>query len=717
MRVRLHLSLTLLLALSACNRRVSPPAETRPGPALGSQSSSQSPVDDFQVRAETFADVRMLRYRVHGFEQLPLPKKILLYTLQEAALSGRDITYDQRYRHNLAIRRTLEALVSAARATPGGTDNESYRALLLYLKRVWFANGIHDAWSNRKFVPEGVSKDEFARLVRLLDPKAVPRQSGESIDAFLSRITPVIFDPNLDANRVNKDPSKDPVADSANNFYVGLDRARVQAFMQTQVPEDPSAPPSFGLNSQLVAHKEGNGIDERIEERVYRVGGLYGEALEECVRWLTRALPLAENQTQREALEALIAFYRSGRVQDFDRYSVAWVKDTDSSIDLIHGFIETYGDPLGLRGTYEALVELVDADATRRIQALGQQAAWFEQHSPIADEYKKEEIVGIHARVVQAVVSAGDTAPSMPTGINLPNASWIRLRHGSKSVTLGNILESYEAELRDNGVLAEFAASAREAERARDYGALAHALLVDMHEVIGHASGKLAKGVGDIASTLGHYGSTLEEARADLVALYYLLDPKLIELKLVPSLEVGRAAYDAYLRSALVQLASVPQGQQLEEDHMRNQQLIAHWVLRHGAAPANGAGAERSGAAVERVNRGGKTFYVVRDYPKLRRLFGQLLHEVQRIKSQGDLASARALVEEYGVRIEPTLHAEIRARYAALKLAPHAGFIQPELVPVTKADQIVDVRIEYPHDFAAQQLRYSAKYAFLPVTP
>jgi dipeptidyl-peptidase-3 len=709
--VRRSICLTLLLALGACDRRVSPPGAAPPSPAPDSLSAAPPA---FAVSAETFADVRILRYRVHGFEALPLPKKVLLYMLHEAALSGRDITYDQRYRHNLTIRRTLEALVSAARERTDAGASEAEDALLLYLKRIWFANGVHDANSNRKFVPEGVSPEEFARLVRSLDPKALPRQGGESVEAFLTRITPIIFDPRIDAQRVNKDPGRDPVADSANHFYVELDRARVQAFMQQKLPEDAAAPPSFGLNSQLVGHKDG-----AVEERVYRVGGLYGEALEECVRWLTRALPWAENAAQRSALEALIAFYQSGRVEDFDHYNVAWVKDTESSIDLIHGFIETYGDPLGLRGTYEALLELVDVDATRRIRALGGEAAWFEQHSPIADAYKKEEIVGIHARVVQAVMSAGDTAPTLPIGVNLPNSSWIRLRHGSKSVTLGNILEAYEAEARDNGVLAEFAASEREVARARSHGPLAHALLVDMHEVIGHASGKLAPGVGDVSSTLGHYGSTLEEARADLVALYYLLDPKLIELKVAPSLEVGRAAYDAYLRSALVQIASVPEGEQLEEDHMRNQQLIVHWALREGAAhkDANGREAPRRAPALERVSRGGKTYYVVHDYPRLRQLFGRLLKEVQRIKSEGDLPAARDLVDGLGVHIEPALHKEVRTRYAALHLAPHSGFIQPELTPVSSADQIVDVRIEYPTDFAAQQLRYSAKYSFLPANP
>jgi dipeptidyl-peptidase III len=425
------------------------------------------------------------------------------------------------------------------------------------------------------------------------------------------------------------------------------------------------------------------------------------------VRWLEKAQAGAENAAQAEALGKLIAFYRSGDLADFDAYSIAWVKDRASTIDVIHGFIETYGDAMGLRGTYEALIELVDAEATQRIKALSQNAAWFEANAPIDAVFKKSEVVGIEARVVEAVMAAGDSAPVMPTGVNLPNSPWIREKYGSKSVTLGNLLAAYQAEGRDNGVLEEFSADKRELERARSYGALAHALLVDMHEVLGHASGKLAEGVADVAVTLGHYGSTLEEARADLFALYYMLDPKLIELKLVPSLEVGRASYDAFFRSALIQQARVPEGEAIEEAHMRNRQLIAAWALQHGAPEG----------VVERIVRADKTYIVVRDYPKLRKLFGRLLAEIQRIKSQGDSAAARALVETYGVTLEPVLHREIRTRYAALNVPPYAGFLQPELKPVTKADQIVDVRIAYPTDFASQHLRYSAKYSFLPAYP
>jgi dipeptidyl-peptidase III len=650
----------------------------------------------FVYSVESFADLRVLRYRVAGFEALSLRQKTLLFYLHEAALSGRDIVYDQKFEHNLAVRRTLEAVVTSA----DERTSTDYRALLTYLKRVWFSNGVHHHYSSRKFVPDGLTPAAFAALVRRVDPKELPLSPGEDVEGLIEKLTPVIFDPKVAAQGVAKDGAKDPVADSANHFYVNLTRAQVTSFTKTLLTQNDPTPVSYGLNSQLVGRKDGS-----IEERPWRVGGMYGSALAECVRWLEKALPLTENEAQADALRRLITFYRTGQLKDFDRYNIAWVQDTQSSVDLIHGFIETYGDAMNLRGSYEALVQLVDVAATRRIRALSSEAAWFERNSPIADAFKKENVVGVNARVIEAVVAAGDSAPAMPSGVNLPNADWIRREHGSKSITLGNVLEAYEAAARDNGVLEEFASGTREVSRARKHGALAQALLVDMHEVIGHASGKLREGVQDVSLTLGHYASALEEARADLVALYYLLDGKLLELKLVPSFEVGRAAYDAFMRGALlVQLARIEAGGQLEEAHMRNRQLIARWVLKEGAAQG----------VVERIERGGKTYYEIRDYVRLRKLFGRLLAEIQRIKSEGDFESARDLVETYGVRVDPELHREVLERYRALNVAPYAGFIQPELTPVMRDEEIVDVRIEYPTDFTAQQLRYSAKYSFLP---
>jgi dipeptidyl-peptidase-3 len=653
--------------------------------------------DAFKVRVETFADVRILRYRVNGFDSLTLAQKQLLYYLQEAALSGRDITYDQKYEHNLAVRRTLEAILNhykGDRTTPG------FGALLAYTKRVWFSNGVHHHYSSRKFVPEGLSASEFASFVRALQPSQLPLQQGETVEKLIQKLTPVIFDPEVAPKGVEKDADKDPVRDSANHFYVNLGKEDALRQAKTVARENDKTPPSYGLNSQLV--KRDNGA---IEERVWKVGGMYGAALAECVKWLQRALTVAETPAQKAALERLIEYYQTGDLRTWDAYSIAWVGDTTSKIDLIHGFIETYGDALDMRATYEALVELEDEQATKRISALSKNAQWFEDHSPIPDAYKKKTASGISARVIQAVIGAGDVAPAMPSGVNLPNSDWIRAKHGSKSVTLGNILAAYDAESRDNGVLEEFAASTREIARAKQFGGIATALMVDMHEVIGHASGQLAPNVAPANETLHGYASPLEEGRADLIALYYVLDPKLVELKVLPSLEVGRAAYDSYIRSGLVtQLARVPLGEQLEEAHMRNRAFVTRWALAQG----------QDEQVIERIERAGKTYYAVRDYVKLRKLFGRLLKEVQRIKSEGDFEAAKKLIEDYGVKIDPALHKEIRARYEVLNVAPFAGFIQPRLHAVTKGDEITDVTIEYPEDFAAEQLDYAARYSFLP---
>jgi len=694
-------------AVSGCGRGSKKAADTAPPPASSADKGKQPlepeappAPDGFRVTTESFADLRILRYRVPGFDKLSPKQKLLLYYLQEAALSGRDITYDQKYANNLLVRRTLEAVVNSY---TGDRNAPAYQGLVRYLKRVWFSSGIHHHYSSKKFVPEGVTTEEFADFVRAADAKKLPLSSGQTVDELIQKLTPIVFDPNVAPKGINKDSTADAVADSANHFYVGLTKDEVLTYTsQRAVPNDP-APISLGLNSQLVKLPDGT-----IEERSYRVGGLYSEALSECVKWLTKARDVAETPAQREALHRLITFYNTGSLKDWDLYSIAWVADTSSKIDLIHGFIETYGDPLDLRGTYEAVVQLEDETATKRIRAVSQNAQWFEDHSPIQDLYKKPNVVGISARVIQAVVSAGDTAPHMPGGINLPNANWIRQQHGSKSVTLGNILDAYQEAEADNGLLEEFAAGPREIERAQTSGGIARSLMVDMHEVIGHASGRLAQGVADATDTLRQYAGTLEEGRADLVALYYILDPKLVELKLIPSLEVGRAAYDAFFRgSLLIQLARIEPGENLEEAHMRNRQMIARWCYEQG----------ESEGVIEKITRGGKTYFAVRDYMKLRKLVGNLLREVQRIKSEGDFESGRDLVETYGVRVDPALHKEVRERYALLGVAPYAGFIQPELVPVKEGEQIVDVRIEYPDDFMAQQLRYSARYSFLPTPP
>jgi dipeptidyl-peptidase-3 len=698
-RPLLRLPVTASLALAAllfgaCDKGVRPPEEKKQAPRVVDVQPASPP---FKVTVESFADVRILRYQVPGFADLSKNQKLLLYYLQEASLSGRDITYDQHYEHNLAIRRTLEAILDSYR---GERSGQAWDALSTYAKRVWFSNGIHHHYSSKKFLPEGLTREEFAAFVRGADPKKLPLAEKESVDALIEKLTPVMFDPKIAERAVNKDPTADPVKDSANHFYVGLNRDEVAAYMRARQDPHDESPLSYGLNSQLRKREDGS-----IEERFWHVGGMYDKALAECVKWLEKAVTVAENDAQRTALQRLITYYRTGSLEDWDQYSIAWVADTKSKIDLIHGFIESYGDALDYRANYEALVELEDELATQRIRTLGNAAQWFEDNSPIAEAHRKKSVVGITARVIQAVMAAGDAAPAMASGVNLPNASWVRKAHGSKSVTLGNILTAYDAANRDNGVLEEFAAGPREIERAKSSGALAQALVVDMHEVIGHASGQLMPGVAEASETLKQYASTLEEGRADLVALYYILDPKLVELKVMPSLEVGRAAYDSYIRGALlVQLARIPLGEGMEEAHMRNRLLIARWALEHGAGEG----------VIEKLERNGKTFFAVRDYVKLRKLFGQLLKEIQRIKSEGDFTAARDLVETYGVKLDPELHKQVRERYDVLKVAPYAGFIQPELVPVLEGDQIVDVRIEYPEDFAAQELRYAAKYSFLP---
>jgi dipeptidyl-peptidase-3 len=646
----------------------------------------------FRVETERFADARVLRYRVPGFEQLDLKAKQLLYYLYEAALSGREIIYDQKYRYNLAIKRTLEEIV---KHYSGDRETAEFKSLLTYLKRVWFSNGIHHHYANDKFEP-GFDFATFEQYVKTT-PGSFPLRAGQSLDELLAELRPVIFDPSVDAKLLSKSGNSDVLASSAVNYYSGLTQAEVEEFYAgAQTPGDPT-PISYGLNSQLV--KRG-GIPV---ERVWKVGGLYTEALERVVFWLELAVTVAENDAQRDAFEKLIRYYRSGDLEDWDEYNIAWVQDSDSLVDVINGFIEVYEDPLGLRGAFESVVSFRDPEATRRIDAIAREAQWFEDHSPILDRHKKENVTGIIGKVITVVIESGDAAPTTPVGINLPNADWIRKEHGSKSVSLANIAAAYD--LVRGGAEREFAWDLAEVERAERYGQLASALFIDMHEVIGHASGQLDPGVGGLHETLRNYGSTLEEARADLVALYFIVDPKLVELGLLPSAEAGRLEYDRYIRGGLMQqLNRVVLGKDIEEDHMRNRQLVASWVYQKGL-PDN---------VVERRERDGKTFFVVRDYVKLRGLFGELLRELQRIKSEGDFEAIRELVETYAVKVDPKLHAEVLERYAQLDIPPYAGFIGARLVPVMRDGQIADVRIEYPEDFAAQMLEYAQRYAFLP---
>ena len=645
----------------------------------------------FNHQAERFDEYRILRYETPGFDRLDLQEKQLIYYLYEAALSGRDIIYDQKYRYNLPIRRTLEQII---RAYPGDRDTPEFEALHDYAKKVWFANGIHHHYAYDKFVP-GFDFDTFARFVKAT-PGPFPTRPGQSLDAFLNELKPIMFDPTVDAKLVNKSKGADLIADSAVNFYVNLNQHEVESYYAAiRNPDDPH-PISYGLNSQLV--KRG-----AIAERVWRVGGMYTEAIEKIVYWLEKASKVAENDAQRTTLQKLIRFYRTGDLRDWDAYNIAWVKDTHSDVDAINGFIEVYNDPLGYRGSFESVVSVRDPIATQRIATIAANAQWFEDHSPLMEAHKKKSVQGITGSVINVVVESGDSSPSTPIGINLPNANWIRTQYGSKSVNLANIVNAYNA-VRGKA-LAEFAWDDREIARAKKYAELADTLHTDMHEVIGHASGQINPGVGTPKETLKNYASTLEEGRADLVALYYLMDKKLVDLGLMDSLEVGRAAYDGYIRNGLlVQLRRIKPGKDLEEDHMRNRQLIAKWVMQKGAADN----------VIERRTRDGKTYFVINDYDKLRTLFGRLLREIQRIKSEGDYAAGRDLVETYGVKVDPKLHQEVLERFAKLDVPPYSGFINPVLTPVYDGRDLVDVKISYPDDFTEQMMYYADHYAFLP---
>jgi len=647
----------------------------------------------FRVEAERFADVRVLRYRAPGFEALAPKTKELLYYLYEAALSGREIIYDQKYRYNLAVRRVLEEVV---KHYPGDRGAADFQALTVYLKRVWFANGIHHHYSNDKFVP-GFDFAAFERIVKAT-PGEFPVRPGQTLDELLAELKPVMFDRSVDAKLVTKSGTVDVLAGSAVNFYDhDLTQAEVAAFYAARKNANDSEPVSLGLNSTLVRR---GGVPV---EQVWKVGGRYTQALEHVVSWLEKAAAVAENAAQRTALEKLVAYFRSGELSDWDEYNVAWVEDKDSLVDVINGFIEVYNDPLGMRGSFESVVSFRDPVATKRIDAIANQAQWFEDHLPILDRHKKASVKGITGKVITIVIEAGDSAPTTPVGINLPNADWIRKQHGSKSVSLGNIVAAYNAVR--GGADKEFAWDAADIERGERYSELAETLHTDMHEVIGHASGQLDPGVGPLHDTLKNFGSTLEEARADLVALYYAIDPKLVEMGLMPSIDVGKTEYDHYIRNGLQQqLYRVPPGGDVEEDHMRNRQLVAAWVYEKGL-PDN---------VIERRVRDGKTYFVVRDYDKLRVLFGDLLRELQRIKSAGDYAAIRDLVEHYAVKVDPVMHAEVLERYAKLDIPAYSGFVGPRLVPVESAGRIVDVRIEYPDDFSAQMLEYAEKYPWLP---
>ena len=648
----------------------------------------------FNYVVDQFADLQVLRYRVAGFDSLTLQQKKLVYYLSEAALQGRDILFDQNGKYNLQIRRLLETLYVHF---TGDRTEEPFLALEVYLKRVWFSNGIHHHYGCDKFVP-GFSAEYLKNLILHIDVSLLPLESGETVEAMCDKLFPVIFHPEVMPKRVNQNDGEDLVETSAANYYEGVTQQEAEAFYAAQKAQgDAEHPVMYGMNSRLVKK------DGVIQEEVWKVGGLYGKAIEKIIGWLHRAEEVAENDSQRQVIRLLVAFYQTGDLKLFDDYSIQWLKDTASRVDFVNGFIESYGDPLGMKASWESIVNFKDLEATRRTELISSNAQWFEDHSPVNPSFKKERVKGVSAKVITAAMLAGDLYPSSAIGINLPNSNWIRSVHGSKSVTIGNLTDAYNKAARGNGFREEFVYSEAEKELLDNYADLTSDLHTDLHECLGHGSGKLLPGVDPDA--LKAYGSTIEEARADLFGLYYMADAKLVELGLLPDNEAYKAEYYSYMMNGLMtQLVRIEPGAQIEEAHMRNRQLIARWALEKG----------RDGQVVEWVKKAGKTFVRINDYVRLRELFGQLLAEIQRIKSEGDFEAARALVENYAVKVDAALHAEVLERYSSLHLAPYKGFVNPVYTPqVDENGEITDVTVLYDEGYTEQMLRYSRDYSNL----
>ena len=630
--------------------------------------------EGFRWQTEQFDDVKILRYQVPMFEQLSARERIFIYYLSQAALAGRDILWDQNNCYNLRLRRVLERVINDFQ---GDRTTEDFQAFMVYAKKVFFANGIHHHYSMDKFKP-CFTQAYWQELLRAVGCE----KEGQELER-------IIFEPEYMSKRVLLDADKDLIVGSANNYYVGVTQKEVESFYKS-VGNGEQPFVSYGLNSTLI-----KGEDGVIREEVWKIGGKYSKELESVVYWLEQALPFACTLQQQKAMHLLIEYYKTGDLHLFDEYSIEWLKDTESSIDFINGFIEVYGDALAYRASWEAVVEIVDKEACERTRKLADNALWFEQHAPIDSRFKKSEVKGVTARVMQVAMLGGDCHPATPIGINLPNAEWIRERYGSKSVTLDNITYAYDMAASSSGVLDEFAASDEEIQLAREFGSLGSSLHTDLHECLGHGSGKMLPGV--TSEALRNYYSTIEEARADLFALYYIMDPKMVDFGIMPSLEVAKAEYNSYIRNGLmVQLTRILPGNQLEESHMRNRQMIAAWVYEKG----------RAQGIIERIGRNGKTYFMIHDYEGLRCLFGELLAEVQRIKSEGDFEAARTLIETYGVKVDSSLHGEVLERYRKLGVAPYAGFINPVYKPVMNEGAIVDVKIEYPDDFLSQMLAY-----------
>lgn len=646
----------------------------------------------FAYTDERFADLQMLRYRLAGFSNLSLSQKKYVFFLSKATLVGRDITTDQFGEFNLLIRKTLEAVYTDEAVDRTTAD---FKGMEVYLKRVWFSNGIHHHYGCEKFVPE-FSEAWFRKVVAALPRDVWERVGYTSADALLAVLCPVIFDPAVQPKRVNQAAGEDLVATSACNFYRGVSQQEAERFYaERRDPEAGDEQPSWGLNSKLVR------CDGRLEEEVYRTGGLYGAAIKQIVYWLKKAAEVAENDQQRKVIGLLVDYYETGDLRLFDQYSIEWLKEQEGMVDFINGFIEVYGDPLGLKGSWEGLVEYKDMEATRRTGTISAHAQWFEDHSPVDPRFRKPQVKGVTAHVICAAMLGGDEYPASAIGINLPNADWIRARYGSKSVTIGNLTEAYNQAARGNGFDDEFVIDEPTRAAVDRYGDVCDDLHTDLHECLGHGSGQLLPGVASDA--LKSYGSTIEEARADLFGLYYIADAELVRLGLVPDAKAYESQYYTYMMNGLMtQLVRIKPGHQIEEAHMRNRALIAHWCMEHGKN------------VVELVKRNGKTYVKINDYPALRTLFAQLLAEIQRIKSEGDYDAGKTLVERYAVKVDPVLHEEVLARYRKLNLAPYKGFINPWMKPVEDADgNIIDIELDYTEGYAHQMLRYSREYGLL----
>ena len=662
--------------------------------ACSGSKTTTAEADKFDYTVEQFADLQILRYRVPGFENLSLQQKELVYYLTEAALQGRDILFDQNGKYNLRIRRTLEAVYTGYK---GDKNTPNFKAMEVYLKRVWFSNGIHHHYGSEKFVP-GFAPEFFKEAVLSVDASTLPLAEGQTAEQLCDELSPVIFDPTVMPKRVNQAAGEDLVLTSACNYYDGVTQKEAEDFYNAMKDPKDETPVSYGLNSRLV--KE-NG---KIQEKVWKVGGLYGQAIDKIVYWLKKAEGVAENPEQKAVIAELIKFYETGDLKIFDEYAILWVKDLNSLVDFVNGFTESYGDPLGMKASWESLVNFKDMEATHRTEIISGNAQWFEDHSPVDKLFKKDEVKGVSAKVITAAILAGDLYPATAIGINLPNSNWIRSHHGSKSVTIGNITDAYNKAAHGNGFNEEFVYSDTELQLIDKYADLTGELHTDLHECLGHGSGKLLPGVDPDA--LKAYGSTIEEARADLFGLYYVADPKLVELGLTPNADAYKAEYYTYLMNGLMtQLVRIEPGNNVEEAHMRNRQLIARWVFEKDAADK----------VVELVKKDGKTYVVVNDYEKLRELFGELLSEIQRIKSTGDYQGAHDLVENYAVKVDPVLHAEVLERYKKLNLAPYKGFVNPKYEAVVDAaGKITDVKVTYDEGYAEQMLRYSKDYSNLP---